>query len=242
MPEYLDSPRRKALRIHEMLVAYYGQPHLKEQRDPLSELILTILSQNTADVNTSRAYASLRERFPTWEDVLAARDEEVAQAIRIGGLAHIKAPRIRRILAHLQVERGCLNLGFLAQMSVPEARSYLLALEGVGPKTAACVLLFSLHLPALPVDTHVHRVTRRIGLVPARATAERTQDMLEALLPPDLYYPFHLNVIRHGRTLCGASRPRCDVCPLAQDCDYAAAQAAAANGKGDGRAAPAGFS
>jgi endonuclease III len=211
----------KALHVHQLLLAYYGEPIPKEQRDPLSELVLTILSQNTADVNTSRAYASLRARYPRWEDVLAAPTVEVAASIHIGGLANIKAPRIQRILRQLQTERSQLDLGFLDALSVPAAREYLLALEGVGPKTAACVLLFSLHKPALPVDTHVHRVACRVGLVPDRSTAEQANVILEALLPPDTYYPFHLNVIRHGRTLCKASRPRCALCPLAGDCDYA---------------------
>jgi len=200
---------------------HYGAPSLKERRDPLSELIVTILSQNTADVNTERAYAALKQRFPTWEDALAAPVGALAEAIHVAGLANIKAPRIHRILVDLKEERGRLDLGFLADQPVAEARRYLTALHGVGPKTAACVLLFSLHKPALPVDTHVHRVARRVGLVPARASAEQTQDLLEAMLPPNLYYPFHLNMIRHGRTLCLASRPRCSSCPLLPICDYA---------------------
>lgn len=217
-----DHATAKALETHRRLLAYYGEPALKERRDPLSELVITILSQNTADVNTARAYRALRERFPSWEEVLAAPVEELEEAIRVAGLANTKAPRIHRILEELQEERGGLDLGFLDALSPWEAKEYLTGLYGVGPKTAACVLLFSLHKPALPVDTHVHRVSRRVGLVPQRATAARTEEFLEAMLPPETYYPFHLNVIRHGRALCTAARPRCSECPLSSICDYAA--------------------
>jgi len=223
-----DNAAAKALETHRRLLAYYGEPDLKERRDPLSELVVTILSQNTADANTARAYRSLRERFATWEEVLEAPVEALEDAIRTAGLANTKAPRIHRILEDLHRERGSLNLDFLDAMSAEEARDYLMALHGVGPKTAACVLLFSLHKPALPVDTHVHRVSLRVGLVPPRTTPEKTQQLLEGMLPPALYYPFHLNVIRHGRTLCTAARPRCRECPLATVCDYAAASASCA--------------
>lgn len=206
--------RAKALRIHRLLLDHYGEPPLKEKRDPLSELIATILSQNTADLNSSRAYASLLRRFATWHDVLAASTEELAQVIRVGGLAKIKAARIHHILRQLRDQRGSLDLGFLGQMPVAQARQYLTSLPGVGPKTAACVLLFSLHKPALPVDTHVLRVAGRLGLVPPKATAQKANLLLEDLLPQETYYPFHLNLIRHGRTLCKATRPRCAECPL----------------------------
>ena len=221
MAKTREELQAKALRVHQRLLAYYGEPTPKERYDPLSELVLTILSQNTADVNTSRAYSSLREHFPQWEDVLAARTEDVAEAIRTGGLAHTKAPRIQGILRQLRAERGGLTLDFLDQMEIEEARRYLRSLAGVGPKTAACVLLFSLRKPALPVDTHVLRVTRRVGLVPERCTAEKAHILLEGLLPPETYYPFHLNVIHHGRMLCKAANPRCRICPLAEDCDDA---------------------
>lgn len=211
--------RAKALCIHRLLLDHYGEPPLKEKRDPLSELIATTLSQNTADLNSSRAYASLLRRFATWDDALAASTEELAQVIRVGGLARIKAARIHHILRQLRDQRGSLDLGFLGQMPVSQARHYLTSLPGVGPKTAACVLLFSLHKPAFPVDTHVLRVARRLGLVPPKATAQKTNLLLEDLLPQETYYPFHLNLIRHGRTLCKATRPRCAECPLIGLCD-----------------------
>jgi endonuclease-3 len=212
--------RAKALRVHELLIERYGESVLRDTLDPLSELVLTILSQNTADTNSGRAYDSLRERFPTWEAVLEADPRDLAQAIHIGGLANIKAPRIQRILRQLQDEHSALQLDFLGPMSVEEARGYLLSLPGVGPKTAACVLLFALRKPVFPVDTHVHRVTRRIGLAPARATPEKVGLLLEELLPEAVFFPFHVNLIRHGRAICRASKPRCEVCPVAQECDY----------------------
>lgn len=215
--------RAKALRVHQLLLEHYGPPALKEQRAPLDELVLTILSQNTADTNSGRAWVSLRERFPSWHQVLSADVADIEDAIRVGGLAHIKATRIQRILKTLEA-RGDLDLSFLADLPLEEARSYLSALPGVGPKTTACVLLFSLHKPALPVDTHVHRVARRVGLVPPRSSAEKAHVLLEELLPEETYYPFHLNVIRHGRQVCKASKPRCDACPLGVECDHFAKQ------------------
>lgn len=217
---HATSPETLARRLHEALLAYYGVPTPKEQRDPLSELVVTILSQNTSDTNTTRAYAELRHRFPTWEAVRVAPTEALADAIRVGGLANVKAPRIKRILEELYHERGELSLRFLADLETSEARRYLESMHGVGPKTAACVLLFSLQRPALPVDTHVHRVTLRVGLVPKGTSAEKAHVLLEELLPSEAYYPFHLNVIRHGRTICHAVRPQCEECPLTALCTY----------------------
>lgn len=212
--------RAKTHWVHRELLTYYGEPERKTRRDPLSELVLTILSQNTSDANSGRAYRSLTQRYASWEELLAASTDEVADAIRVGGLANVKAPRIQSILQQLRDERGQLDLDFLEEMPLAEARSYLLRLHGVGPKTAACVLLFSLERPALPVDTHVHRVALRVGLIPESASAEKAHTLLEALLPAQDYYAFHLLMIRHGRTLCKASSPLCDQCPLAGRCDH----------------------
>lgn len=216
--------RARALLVHDRLLAHYGEPPIKPQQPPLDELIQTILSQNTSDVNSGRAYASLREAFPTWESVRDADTGAVAEAIRSGGLARVKAPRIQQVIAHLEAERGAATLDFLAPMPVDEAREYLLSLPGVGPKTAACVLLFSLHKPALPVDTHVYRVSQRLGLVPIKASAEQAHALLEALIPEELYYPFHLLLIQHGRTLCSAQRPQCNACPLVDICPHGRAK------------------
>jgi len=220
MAEASGDLRTKARLIHELLLEHYGEPVLGGTLDPLSELILTILSQNTADTNSGRAYDSLRERFPTWEAVLGADPADLAETIHIGGLANIKAPRIQEILRQLQEERGSLSLDFLADIPVADAREYLTSLHGVGPKTAACVLLFALRKPVFPVDTHVHRVTRRLGLIPQKATPEKTGLLLEEMVPEEVYYPFHVNLIRHGRAVCKAGRPRCEACPIAQECDY----------------------
>jgi len=212
--------RGKAIRLQDQLEVYYGRPALKTQRDPLSELVLTILTQNTSDTNSGRAYQALVERYPSWQEVVDAPLDELKETIRSGGLANVKAPRIQRILAQLQQERGEFSLEFLQEMSVEEARRYLLSLYGVGPKTAACVLLFSMHKPALPVDTHVHRVSKRLGLVEDRISAEKAHTLLETIVASDEYYSFHLLFIQHGRTLCKASRPLCSDCPIKEECVY----------------------
>jgi len=210
----------KALAIHQLLIAEYGQREWRPRLDPLSELIFTILSQNTSDVNRDQAWGRLKDRFPTWESVLAADAAEIAKAIRPGGLADIKAPRIQETLRVIKRERGEFTLDFLAEMEVDEARRWLTSLHGVGPKTAAIVLLFSLGKPAFPVDTHVHRVSRRLGLIGPKTSREQAHEVLEGLLPPEIYYTFHLNLIAHGREVCQARRPRCEICVLREHCDY----------------------
>jgi endonuclease-3 len=214
----------KALDIHHLLIREYGDLPWAPRADPLSELIGTILSQNTSDVNSGRAYAALRAAFPTWEQVRHAPVDAIANAIHSGGLAAIKAPRIQRILTTIADQRGSLDLGFLAGMPVDEARRWLMSLDGVGAKTAACVLMFSLGKPVMPVDTHVHRVSGRLGLSVAKDTPEQTEAILESLLPPEARYAFHLNVIAHGRLICKSRWPRCAACVLACQCDYLARQ------------------
>jgi endonuclease III len=217
-----------ALAIHGLLIRHYGDPPWESRADPLSELIGTILSQNTSDVNSGRAFQALRSAFPTWEAVRDAPVAAVTAAIHPGGLSAIKAPRIQHVLNTVQAQRGSLDLSFLAGLSVAEARAWLMNLDGVGAKTAACVLLFSLCQPVMPVDTHVHRVTRRLGLAPDCATPEQTETVLEALIPPQARYAFHINMIMHGRQICKAQRPRCPECFLACHCDYYAGLSSAA--------------
>jgi endonuclease-3 len=204
------------------LVGHHGPRHWQSDGDPVDELIGTILSQHTSDTNTARAFTSLRERFPTWQDVIEAPTPAVADAIRSGGLANLKAPRIQAVLVAVRERFGALDLGELANMSVADARAELVALNGVGPKTASCVLLFSLGLPAMPVDTHVHRVSRRLGLIDAAESAEAAHELLERDLGEnrDEVYAFHMNMIAHGRTVCLARRPRCERCVLTECCDY----------------------
>jgi endonuclease-3 len=215
--------RRRALAINTILTEAYDTPTEPEGRtDPLSELVAVVLSQHTSDVNSERAFESLRARYPDWEAVRTAPTPAVADAIRSGGLAVIKAARIQRILTQIVEARGELSLDFLDGLSLDDAREFLRALDGVGPKSAACVLLFSLNKPAMPVDTHVHRVAGRLGLIPKGTTAEAAHEQLERMVPPDEVYRFHVNLIWHGRRVCKAPRPRCAECPVLALCPYPA--------------------
>ena len=206
--------------IVDRLSALYGEPAWRPHGDPMTELVLTILSQNTSDMNSGRAFMRLKGRFPTWDALLDAPVQEIESAIAVGGLAKQKAPRIKASLRAVHEARAGWDLAFLRDLPLGEAKTWLRGLSGVGPKTAACVLMFALGRPALPVDTHVHRVAQRLGLVPARASAEKAHDILEALLAPDEVYPFHIMLIKHGRRLCRAQRPLCVECPLLEGCPY----------------------
>lgn len=187
---------------------------------PIDELVSTILSQNTNDLNRDRAFLALRRRFPTWEAVRDARTSAVINAIRVAGLANQKGPRIRQVLREITRERGNLDLAFLKDLSLEEARSWLTKFHGVGPKTAAIVLLFSLNRPAFPVDTHIYRVTGRMGLRPDRMSVEDAHPHLEALFLPESYYAAHLNLIRLGRETCHPRKPDCPRCPARALCAY----------------------
>lgn len=210
----------KMARVLTLLAELYGTPRNDPDGDPLDGLVGTILSQHTSDTNSHRAHAQLRAAYPSWAAVLAAPDEELAEVIRSGGLAGLKARRIKAVLARVLAERGSFTLDFLADLPLDEALAWLWALPGVGPKTAACTLLFHLGRPALPVDTHVHRVARRLGLIGPRVSAEAAHEVLSAKLAPDQIYPFHVNVITHGRRVCRAPLPRCGLCALTEQCDY----------------------
>jgi endonuclease-3 len=213
--------RRRARTVLNRLRKRYGELLPPRRSDPLEELVLTVLSQHTSDVNADRAFVGLRTAFPTWEDVVRAPTRAVADAIRSGGLADTKAPRIQAILREVADRRGAFDLSFLAGQSDDEARAELMSLPGVGPKTAAVVLSFSLGRDAMPVDTHVHRVTRRLGLVPQKASAERADRILHALVPEGLRTPLHVALIRLGREICKAPTPRCRICPLNDICPAA---------------------
>ncbi len=207
--------------VHQRLLEAYGKPARRGCSDPVGSLVQTILSQNTSDVNTARAYASLRAAFPDWRAVMTAPTEAVADAIRSGGLANQKAPRIQAVLRAIYETRGAFDLNWLADLPVEEARRWLSSLPGVGNKTASIVLLFCFDMPAFPVDTHVHRVTRRLGLAPANASPDQVMRIIEAHAPSDWFYPLHLNLIRHGRAVCKAQKPRCNACILADLCAFA---------------------
>ncbi len=206
------------LTIIRRLAKLYGRPQWRPHHDPISELVLTVLSQNTADINSGRAFLSLRATFPSWEVAAAAPTADLVDAIQVGGLAQQKAPRIQAILRAIQKRAGGWHLDFLETMTLEEARAWLRSLPGVGPKTAACVLLFALGRPALPVDTHVERVAKRLGLVPPQATAEAAHQLLESRVAPADYYVFHRLLIKHGRRTCMALRPACERCPLERGC------------------------
>lgn len=210
----------KALQVHQHLIRVFGDRLKKAHLDPISQLVSTIISQNTNDTLRDQAYDSLQERFPTWEQVRDAPEVEVIQAIKIAGLSQQKGPRMQAALRRISEERGELSLEFLRDMTVEEAKEWLTAMNGIGPKTAAIVLLFALDMPAFPVDTHVHRVTKRLGLIPKKASRERAHDLLESMMPPETYYAFHLNLIRLGREVCQARQPRCELCVLRDSCDY----------------------
>lgn len=207
--------------IVDALSTLYGTPQWRPHGDPMTELVLTIISQNTSDTNSGRAFMRLLARFPAWEALMAADPSEIESEIKVGGLAATKAPRIKSILEEVWRRQGSFDLSFLREMPLDEAKAWLRSLPGVGPKTAACVLMFALGRPALPVDTHVERVAKRLGLVPAKTGAAQSHDVLEAILAPDEVYPFHVSLITHGRRLCRAQRPLCGECPLKERCPTA---------------------
>ena len=223
-PDDWTPPDRRRIRaIYRRLDAYFGGELAPPRAaDPLDELMLTVLSQHTSDLNAERAFADLQRAFPGgWQQVVDAPTVEVADAIRSGGLANSKAPRIQAILREVRDREGAFDLSSLRAMSDDEARDYLIGLPGIGPKTAAVVLSFALGRDAMPVDTHVHRVTKRLGLIPPKATAERADRILHELVPDGMRTPLHVAFIRLGREICKAPTPRCRQCPLKELCPTA---------------------
>jgi endonuclease III len=216
----VDRLKTRALSIHQSLIEYYGYPEWRNPLPPIDELISTILSQNTNDTNRDRAFETLHGRFPTWKSVCEAEPEEVVDAIRTAGLANQKGPRIQRVLKQILESKGELNLDFLKEISPKEARDWLMQFKGVGPKTAAIVMLFSLEIPAFPVDTHIYRVSGRLGLRPANMNPNQAHEHLAEIFPPSTYYSVHLNLIKLGREICRARKPLCSQCPLNHSCDY----------------------
>ena len=204
--------------VEGALTEAYGPRPWTPTGKPLDGLIGTILSQNTSDTNSHRAFASLVHRFSAWEAVAAAPVEEIEDAIRSGGLARQKAARIRSLLQAIEHERGTLSLDFLAAMPDAEAWRYLAAFKGVGPKTAACVLLFDLGRQVFPVDTHIHRIASRLGWLPEGCSDKAAHEILGALIAPELRYSLHVHLIEHGRLVCHPHRPECSRCPLAALC------------------------
>ena len=200
--------------ILDLMIKEFGNREFKPHNDPIAELVQTILSQNTSDLNSRPAFKSLITAFGTWEKIILANPDSIAESIKSGGLARIKALRIQKALSDIQQRRGQLELRFLQNMPVPEAREWLMKLPGVGYKTANCVLLFALGKPALPVDTHVFRVSKRLGLIRQKASFEEANIVLEPLIPPASIYEFHVLMIEHGRHICTARKPGCLKCLL----------------------------
>jgi endonuclease-3 len=213
--------RRRVRTIHRRLKRRFGPLEPPRRTDPLEELILTVLSQHTSDTNAGRAFEALRAKFPTWEQVVRARSTSVANAIRSGGLANTKAPRIQAILREVFDRGGSYDLSWMQDAPDDEIRRYLTSLPGVGPKTAAVVLAFSLGRSAMPVDTHVHRVATRLGLIPPKTTADKADRILHDLVPVAIRVELHVGLITLGREICKAGRPRCQECPLNDICPTA---------------------
>lgn len=211
-------PRVTASDVMELLGEEYGPAEWEPRYDPASELVYTILSQNTSDVNSGRAFKALTARFGTLDEIATAEVEDIEETIRSGGLAKIKAPRIQAVVREIREEVGSYDLSFLGEMELGEAKAWLRRLNGIGPKTAAIILCFSLGMPAMPVDTHIFRVSKRLGLIGKKVNADKAHDILERQVAPEEVFAFHIYLITHGRRVCKAQRPRCDHCVLAWGC------------------------
>lgn len=222
----------RAMLIYRLLGETYGIREWQPRREPLHELISTMLSHRTTEANEAKAFEQLWARFGSWEAIAAAAPAAIAQAIAPANFAEAKAPRIRAVLTQIIAERGAASIDFLADLPVEESMAWLESLPGVGPKTASLVLLFCFHQPVLPVDTHVHRVSGRIGLIAPKTTAEQAHELLAAQLPrdADVLWNFHLNMLHHGQRICVWERPRCGTCSLREHCDYGRARAKPADG------------
>ena len=219
--DWREAAEEKPLRyIIQNLERAYGVPQNGRRSDPLDMLVQIILSQATSDTNSHRTFAALKKRFPAWDALLRARTSTVADTIRAGGLANQKAETIKSVLRQIKETRGALDLDFLHDLPTEEAVRYLSQFRGIGPKTVACTLLFACRKDVFPLDTHIFRILRRVGLIPQKCTDARAHDIMNALVPPGKFYSFHVNLIRHGRTLCRPRDPACERCPVVEYCDY----------------------
>jgi len=198
----------------------YGVPHNERPSDPLDMLVGIILSQATSDINSHRTFAALKRRYPTWDAALRARESTIAATIQAGGLARQKAAVIKGLLRQIKAERGALDLSFLHELSSQEAVAYLSRFRGIGPKTVACTLLFACRKEVFPLDTHIFRILRRVGLIPLKCTDRRAHEIMNEIVPREKFYSFHVNLIRHGRALCRPRDPLCERCPIVEYCDY----------------------
>lgn len=208
----------KVASVSELLKDVFGSINWEPRHKAAEELVYTILSQHTSDINSERAFHSLMDRFKTLDGVTDASVKSIEETIRHGGLARSKAPRIKAILNQVRNEVGSFDLSFLAEMPLQEAKAWLTRLNGVGPKTAAIILCFSFGLPAMPVDTHIHRVAKRLRLIGPKVNAEAAHELLEDIVEPEEVFPFHMYLIQHGRKTCKARFPRCDECQISHLC------------------------
>lgn len=207
-----------------ILERVFGVPELDPPSDPLDMLIGVILSQATTNANSDRTYAALKKKFPTWEQAERAREKTISDTIRLGGLADQKAKVIKDLLRQLKAERGALDLNFLHEMNAAEAAAYLARFRGIGPKTAACTLLFACHHEIFPLDVHIFRVLRRVGLIPQKSSDQAAHEILTRIVPRGKFYSFHVNLIRLGRTICRPREPQCERCPIVEFCDHGRSQ------------------
>jgi endonuclease-3 len=224
-PAIVDAPdappdERPIRYIIQNLERAYGVPENSRRSDPLDMLVQIILSQATSDTNSRRTFDALKQRFPTWDAALRARESTIAATIQSGGLANQKAAVIKSLLRQIKQERGALDLSFLHQLPPAEAIRYLSQFRGIGPKTIACTLLFACRTEVFPLDTHIFRILRRVGLIPQKCTDRRAHEIMNALVPAGKFYSFHVNLIRHGRALCRPRDPSCERCPVVEYCDY----------------------
>ncbi|HEY7543981.1 MAG TPA: endonuclease III [Blastocatellia bacterium] len=216
----MEEAREAIPYVIQNLRSVYGVPFRELGLDPLDALIETILSQSTTNTNSSRAFESLKRRFPTWDEARRARTSSIEAVIRSGGLARQKSVRIKNLLNEIHQRRGSLDLSFLASVPLEEARQFLSSFKGVGPKTVACTLLFALGLPVFPIDTHIFRISRRLGLLPEKCSDEEAHRWMEEIIPAERYYEAHINLIRHGRKICRPQNPLCEQCCLIDYCRY----------------------
>ncbi|MFL6208259.1 MAG: endonuclease III domain-containing protein [Pyrinomonadaceae bacterium] len=219
-----DADEKPLKYIIQNLERAYGVPENKRTSDPLDMLIGIILSQATSDVNSHRTFAALKRRFPTWAAALRARESTIAATIKAGGLANQKAKVIKNLLRRIKAQHGTLDLSFLHDLSAAEAVAYLAQFRGLGPKTVACTLLFACRKDVFPLDTHIFRVLRRVGLIPEKCSDRRAHEIMDARVPPGKFYSFHVNLVRHGRKLCRPREPLCTRCPIVEYCDYGQTQ------------------
>lgn len=207
-------------KVNKLLSFCYGQPQWTTSRPLMDVLVETILSQNTSDSNSHRAFLSLKNKYARWETIAGESIASIVQAIKSGGLANIKSKRIKSLVSSIVTKQGKASLGFLKKMPREEAYQYLLDIKGVGPKTAACTLLFGAGIPIYPVDTHIYRVSSRLGWVKKKEDREKFQERFRRIVPDKIVYPLHLNLIKHGREICRPGKPGCNKCCLSNLCKW----------------------